>query len=487
MANRWKGSLIAAAAASASGTNYTGKANGKWSIHDQMQAKQVNSWAKGLTIPSGATFTSLVAADSAVTVNFSIADDGGQTVSSYTVTSSPGNITASGVNSPITVSGLTNGTAYTFTVTATNVSGSSTSNPSTSVTPAGSFIIASTSRCEYYIMPLVPNGIGDLTAAGDGAAIDKYSASTLKADNSVLVVHTTNFAVKAFKMSAAGTISSTYNSLNASGWYNGFSCKPVFLNNTTVAFVDALGEQGYIRVYAWDDTNGFGTKYANLTLSKGTDFGCNSFSYDSDSSKFVATFNTYPPNSSYSYFTIIPFTAGSGFGTITNGPTFANSGRGAYGSAFTKVSPNNGLKALYISYWDGFGKGYYWNNGAIYSEISLPTTNFGWAGYYQWVNFSTDGNYATTKGEIFNMINGGTDIGTKLTSPTYSFNPSCSIFNANNNGIIVGANAISQASGQPLLVHYPFTSSGFGSQGSSYRVAQISYETITALTSSKLL
>lgn len=41
----------------------------------------------------------------------------------YTVTASPGSITATGSGSPIVVAGLTNGTAYTFTVKATNSNG----------------------------------------------------------------------------------------------------------------------------------------------------------------------------------------------------------------------------------------------------------------------------------------------------------------------------------------------------------------------------
>jgi uncharacterized protein (TIGR02145 family) len=52
-------------------------------------------------------------------------NDGGSAITGYTVTSTPGNFTGTGLTSPITVTGLTNGTAYTFTVIATNGEGDS--------------------------------------------------------------------------------------------------------------------------------------------------------------------------------------------------------------------------------------------------------------------------------------------------------------------------------------------------------------------------
>jgi hypothetical protein len=60
--------------------------------------------------------------------------DGGSPIVSYTVTSSPGGITATASASPITVPGLSNGTTYTFTVVATNAAGL-TSAPSNTTTP----------------------------------------------------------------------------------------------------------------------------------------------------------------------------------------------------------------------------------------------------------------------------------------------------------------------------------------------------------------
>jgi hypothetical protein len=75
--------------------------------------------------------------DQSATVSFHAPlDDGGSPVTSYTVTSNPGGITASGTTTSITVAGLTNGVSYTFTVVALNANGSSQpSAPSNAVTP----------------------------------------------------------------------------------------------------------------------------------------------------------------------------------------------------------------------------------------------------------------------------------------------------------------------------------------------------------------
>ena len=63
------------------------------------------------------------------------AADGGSTITSYTITSSPGSFTASGATSPIVVTGLQSATSYTFTGIATNSIGvSTTSSASSSIT-----------------------------------------------------------------------------------------------------------------------------------------------------------------------------------------------------------------------------------------------------------------------------------------------------------------------------------------------------------------
>jgi hypothetical protein len=88
--------------------------------------------------PTGVTAT---AGNAQATVSFTppTLNNGASAITGYTVTSSPGGITATGTASPMTVTALTNGTAYTFTVTATNAQGTSAASaPSNSVTPSAS-------------------------------------------------------------------------------------------------------------------------------------------------------------------------------------------------------------------------------------------------------------------------------------------------------------------------------------------------------------
>jgi hypothetical protein len=88
--------------------------------------------------------------------------NGRSTITSYTVTSSPGGFTGSGASSPVTVTGLQSAVAYTFTVTATNAIGTSAASS------ASNSITATT-------VPQAPT-IGTATA-GDASATVAYTAN----------------------------------------------------------------------------------------------------------------------------------------------------------------------------------------------------------------------------------------------------------------------------------------------------------------------
>jgi hypothetical protein len=80
------------------------------------------------------------ATDNATSGQVSVAFTPVSNAASYTMTSSPGSITATGTASPVVVSGLTNGTAYTFTCVSNNPFGSSVaSTASNSATPTAQY------------------------------------------------------------------------------------------------------------------------------------------------------------------------------------------------------------------------------------------------------------------------------------------------------------------------------------------------------------
>lgn len=80
-------------------------------------------------IPDAPTVGTAITFGSQARVPFTAAERGG-VATSFTATSSPSGITASGASSPLTFQGLAGNTAYTFTVTATNASGTSPASES---------------------------------------------------------------------------------------------------------------------------------------------------------------------------------------------------------------------------------------------------------------------------------------------------------------------------------------------------------------------
>jgi hypothetical protein len=105
--------------------------------------------------PGAPTNVSATATNAQATINWTAPNySGGSAITSYSVTSSPGNFqatTANGSTTTATISGLTNGTAYTFTVVATNVAGSSAASAaSTPVTPTIALVTSNILASIYY-------------------------------------------------------------------------------------------------------------------------------------------------------------------------------------------------------------------------------------------------------------------------------------------------------------------------------------------------
>ena len=100
-------------------------------------AQLLTSTGNWLSVPGAPTIgTANPTLSQTVSVTFTAPANGGSAITSYIVTSTPGNITATGSSSPISVTGLTDGVSYTFTVKAVNAVGTGNeSAASNSATP----------------------------------------------------------------------------------------------------------------------------------------------------------------------------------------------------------------------------------------------------------------------------------------------------------------------------------------------------------------
>ncbi len=124
------------------------------------------------SVPDSPTSVTATEGNTQATISFTAPDDNGSAIVSYTVRSSPGNITATGSSSPITITGLTNGITYTFTVVATNGVGNSTpSSASNSVAyvsvpgpPTSVMASIGNAQSNIYFTPPTNNGGSTITS-----------------------------------------------------------------------------------------------------------------------------------------------------------------------------------------------------------------------------------------------------------------------------------------------------------------------------------
>ncbi|WP_249558784.1 putative Ig domain-containing protein [Shewanella sp. 8A] len=136
-----------------------------------LAAPQVSrSFSVNAVVPSAPTIGTATAGNAQATVSFSApAFTGGDTITGYSLVSTPGGITASGTSSPITIMGLTNGTSYSFTVAAINSAGTgSASTASNAVKPNGAPVISSTALTSAtqdaaysYTLVAIDSDVGD--------------------------------------------------------------------------------------------------------------------------------------------------------------------------------------------------------------------------------------------------------------------------------------------------------------------------------------
>lgn len=166
-----------------------------------------------ISVPGAPTSVSGTTGDTESAVSFvAPTSNGGSTILSYTVISSPGNIKKSGTSSPITITGLTNGTAYTFTVKAHNIAGSSVaSSASASVTPLASISI------NYLVVAGGGAAAGGDGNGGGGAGGLRSSVTATggggSLESAISLSRSTNYTVT---VGAGGSVSTTTNATKGS-------------------------------------------------------------------------------------------------------------------------------------------------------------------------------------------------------------------------------------------------------------------------------
>ena len=108
-------------------------ASGEMQVYNGTTWTNISGAAGSFAVPSAPLNPqAIVAGIEQASISFSApTSSGGTAITGYTVTSNPGNKTASGLTSPISVLNLTSGVSYTFTVVATNSIGNSVASVST--------------------------------------------------------------------------------------------------------------------------------------------------------------------------------------------------------------------------------------------------------------------------------------------------------------------------------------------------------------------
>jgi chitodextrinase len=180
------------------------------------------------TVPGAPTIGTATKGNAQATVTFTApGSNGGSAITGYTVTSSPGGITATGSASPITITGLTNGTAYTFTVTATNANGIGPVSPaSNSVTPsavpgAPTIGTATKGNAQAIVTFTAPGSNGGSAIIGYTVTSSPGGITAAGSTSPIIVTGLTNgtaytFTVIATNVNGTGSASSASNSVTPS-------------------------------------------------------------------------------------------------------------------------------------------------------------------------------------------------------------------------------------------------------------------------------
>jgi uncharacterized repeat protein (TIGR02543 family) len=173
------------------------------------------------TTPGAPSISGALVSGGAATIVFNApSSNGGSAITSYTVISSPGGLTATGSTSPIVVPGLVTGTPYTITVVANNAMGAGT--PSA---PSSTLVSALKPDAPPAPTAVAGNGQATITfaapASNGGATITSYTVtaspggetSTVSSGTTATVTGLTNGQAYTFTVTATNAIGTSFSSL----------------------------------------------------------------------------------------------------------------------------------------------------------------------------------------------------------------------------------------------------------------------------------
>ena len=367
------------------------------------------------TLPNPPTNISASIVSNTVANIIFTASTGTNTITSYTVTSNPGNKTYTGTSSPITISGLVESTAYTFTVTATNSQG--TSSLSTASFP----------------ITISPTNNGVITSASFG----------IPTTSGQIVIGSISGTYTSFNIARTGGTQGTFAATGQTG--ASYTDPTVLTNNTQYTYTITPVKDGYngpTFTAITNPNNGStpGSIYTlatvtglNLTYS-GASSGVNSVGITWINNGYTTLYLANTTKSGANYTTV-----GTSYNSTTNG------------SSDTGLTTNTQYIYQFITQ---NGDGYYVANSNCRTTINTCT----------WATCNTPSfSSTTTAGTTFTCT--GTFSGVYITYSGGSGSPSSGI-------TVVGTNSISQAYTSMSIVSpyifigYPVNAIGYQSSNS---------------------
>ena len=359
-------------------------------------------------------------------VAFTAGNNGGKTVSSFTVTSSPGGYTASGATSPLIVTGLQSATAYTYTVTATNANGTSNSSSAsasvtaTTVPQAPTIGTATGTNSTTVSLTFTANATGGSVITGYTAVSNpSISLSTSGTTSPVTITGTFagdtayTFTLAAVNANGTSTASSSSNSITpyaipkflyfGHGESDNFLDKVAVPTDTVSALTATLSPSPYQRGTSFANSPTAGYYGAGLNVT--SDIKKLTFSSDTVSllSTKLSLANQYAPFGFANSGTAGYFAGGSNNGasyyTRLDKLTFSNDTNASLGNVLSPARDNSSGNGAASNN----GTAGYWAGG--YGPTAVATAQ-------EKLNYSNDSRSAITAvtygGGITGLANSGT-------------------------------------------------------------------------------